>query len=134
MKGTYCLILMLHKDKQITIGKLGKIQFPKGIYIYVGSALANMEKRIERHLRQDKKMHWHIDYFLRHACIEDIAKIESPDRIECSLAHLISYLPYSRSIPRFGSSDCSCPSHLFYWSPSMAISTEPVSPPEIRGR
>ncbi len=131
MKGTYCLILMLHKDKQIRIGKLGRIQFTKGIYIYVGSALVNMEKRLERHRRQEKKMHWHIDYFLRYASITDIVKIESQDKLECSIARLISLLPFSRPISHFGCSDCSCQTHLFYLSSSTTISNAPASSPEI---
>ena len=31
--------------------------------MYVGSAKANLTKRIERHKRKRKKMHWHLDYF-----------------------------------------------------------------------
>ena len=116
MKGTYCLILLLPEDTNITIGQLGTLHFYKGYYTYVGSALLNMEKRLQRHIANTKKVHWHIDYFLEHARIIDIAYIESSEKLECSLARIISALPFSHSIPHFGSSDCSCPSHLFYFS------------------
>jgi len=112
---TYCLILKLPEEKEISIGKLGKLQFHHGTYIYIGSALKNMEKRLQRHMRQDKKLFWHIDYFLQYAQIIDIIRIDSPEKLECTIARLISILPSSQAIPNFGSSDCPCLCHLFYF-------------------
>lgn len=37
--------------------------------MYVGSAKANLTKRIERHKRKRKKMHWHLDYFRGHCAM-----------------------------------------------------------------
>lgn len=110
MKGSYVLIIKLDKDKEIEIGKLGKIKFKKGYYAYVGSALNNMEKRIERHFRKKKKMRWHIDYFLKHSKIIAVFYKESNKKEECKIASKFS-LPY---IKNFGCSDCKCKSHLFY--------------------
>ena len=116
MKGTYCLLINLNKDMNIDIGKLGNIFFPRGFYIYVGSALNNMEKRIQRHTQKTgKKMHWHIDYFLQHATITGTVQIETEKKLECTIAYLLSILPTSREIPHFGSSDCRCKSHLFHF-------------------
>ena len=115
MKGTYCLFIHLQKDIHITVGRLGCLFFPQGVYIYVGSALNNLEKRIQRHRKKDKKMHWHIDYFLQHATITNILTIETGDKLECSIAHLLSLIPSVQEIPNFGSSDCQCTSHLFYF-------------------
>ena len=64
LKGTYCLLIHLKQDSKITIGKLGEKNFQKGYYIYVGSALNSLKTRIQRHLRKEKKIHWHIDYLL----------------------------------------------------------------------
>ena len=96
---------MLEKDTEIRVGKLGVISFEGGNYIYVGSAPT--EKRVARHLRKDKKLHWHIDYFLENANIEKIYIVEGE---ECEFVEKIK-LPF---IDGFGSSDCTCPSHLFF--------------------
>ncbi|MGD2247676.1 MAG: GIY-YIG nuclease family protein [Candidatus Methanofastidiosia archaeon] len=105
MSFAYILVMNLPGNTGITIGKLGSINFKKGTYLYIGSAPS--EKRLERHLRTQKKMHWHIDYFLEKA---EITEIYITQKKECDVAHAID-LPY---ITGFGCSDCSCPSHLFY--------------------
>ncbi|MBU7009715.1 MAG: GIY-YIG nuclease family protein [Theionarchaea archaeon] len=105
MSFTYTLMMELSQDKKITVGKLGTILFKKGTYIYVGSAPS--EKRLQRHLRKEKKIFWHIDYFLQEAQIKEICIVDGE---ECEVADKID-LPF---IKRFGCSDCKCPSHLFY--------------------
>jgi len=112
MKGSYILIIQLKKDQKIQIGKLGKIHFSKGFYVYIGSALNGLEQRINRHLRKDKKNHWHIDYLFKHGNIIDIFYNENNSKEECNYAKKFEekLLP----IPNFGSSDCKCKSHLFY--------------------
>lgn len=72
--------------------------------------------RIVRHLRSDKKRHWHIDYFLEHAQIKELWTHQGKDRFECVWAQAALALPNARVIaPRFGSSDCTCPTHLLYF-------------------
>lgn len=111
MKGSYILIIELKKNKNIRVGKLGEINFMKGFYAYVGSALNNLEKRIKRHLKKDKKLRWHIDYLLKHAEIKEIYYRENIFKEECNIA---SYFNSLKFIEKFGSSDCKCKSHLFY--------------------
>lgn len=112
MKGSYILVINLKEKKSIQIGKLGKIIFEKGFYVYVGSALNGLEQRINRHLRTNKKKHWHIDYFLDFANIVDIFYKESQTRDECNIG--VELDNYLASIPDFGCSDCKCKSHLFF--------------------
>ena len=38
-KGNYCLIIKMKNDCTIKIGAKGNIDFKKGYYVYVGSAL-----------------------------------------------------------------------------------------------
>lgn len=116
MKGTYCLIIGVTRPTTIKVGSLGEIRFEKGFYIYVGSALNSLEGRVKRHLSSDKKIHWHIDYLLLHphTQIEEVIFSVGEQKIECSLANLIS--KGSSPVPRFGCSDCQCNSHLFYIS------------------
>jgi sugar fermentation stimulation protein A len=112
-KGAYLLILRLSEDKTVGVGGLGKICFEKGYYIYVGSAKKNLSKRIERHRRLRKKMHWHIDY-LRQACdFQATLLIRTRDDIECDVAGGVNAIADFK-VPGFGSSDCSCQSHLFH--------------------
>ena len=112
MKGSYLLLLELENDKTIPIGKLGEIAFNKGFYVYVGSALGGLEQRIKRHLRENKKIHWHIDYLLQYAKITDVFYKENNIREECHIAKKLD--KKLLSTPGFGCSDCICKSHLFY--------------------
>ncbi len=50
-RGSYLLILSLKRRRKINVGKLGRVHFRKGFYTYVGSAMANLSKRMERHRR-----------------------------------------------------------------------------------
>ena len=72
MKGSYILLFLLPNSKEISIGKLGRLLFKKGVYLYVGSAMNGLEQRIQRHLRTEKKIHWHIDYLLPHTAMTAI--------------------------------------------------------------
>jgi Uri superfamily endonuclease len=112
MKGIYALIIKLNKDTGITVGKLGPINFKKGYYTYIGSALNSLEGRIKRHLRKDKKIRWHIDYLLIEAQITEILFFETKEKLECKFAKEIQ--KNLESIKNFGCSDCSCKGHLFY--------------------
>ena len=112
MKGSYVILIRLPKAETITIGSLSDVYFPRGYYAYVGSALGGVKSRLNRHLKQSKKLHWHIDYLLQKASITDIIIGESEGRVECAMAQALS--AQFNSIPGFGSSDCHCPSHLFY--------------------
>ena len=111
MKGAYVLIINLKKDSTIQVGKLGKINFKKGIYAYVGSGMNNLEKRIERHFRlaKNKKgnVRWHIDYLLVNPDVRvvDVIPIESDRKIECEISQLLEKKAL-RTIPGFGSTDC----------------------------
>jgi Uri superfamily endonuclease len=115
LKGTYCLLIYLKQNSQINVGKLGEINFKAGYYIYVGSALNSLETRIKRHLRDDKKMFWHVDYLLdvKDAGIDNVQFVISDEKLECDLASQIS--KNGIIITGFGCSDCKCESHLFYF-------------------
>ncbi|MBI5458408.1 DUF123 domain-containing protein [Methanobacterium sp.] len=115
LKGTYCLLINLNKNQSIEIGKKGEIQFKKGCHVYVGSALNSLEGRIKRHLRQNKKMHWHVDYLLDspHTQVTEVFYSDDGDKHECELAAQIALK--GAEIKGFGCSDCNCPAHLFYF-------------------
>lgn len=114
MNGAYCLLINCRKTQSIDIGRLGAIEFAKGFYIYVGSALNGIEKRISRHLRKEKRRFWHIDYFLsnRYVNVDSIYCLKSNKKMECNIAVKVNSI--AKSINGFGSSDCKCRSHLFF--------------------
>jgi len=112
MKGTYTLLIKLPENIEIQIGKLGKINFNSGFYAYVGSALNNLEKRIERHKRKNKKFHWHIDYLLEKSEIVEVIYAETNSKFECNIAKKLN--ENLKCVKNFGCSDCDCKSHLFY--------------------
>lgn len=114
MKGCYCLVIRLDETTEIRIGKkLGKIKFNKGHYVYVGSAMNSLISRIKRHLSDEKKLHWHIDYFLKYSQITEVIYNRSNRKIECDLSQYIA--SKTSGIRNFGCSDCDCESHLYYF-------------------
>lgn len=110
--GCYLLIIYLHENKSINIGRLESIYFEAGYYIYVGSAMINLNQRINRHKRKNKKLFWHIDYLLQEARLLHALPIRSEIDLECSIAKDIKNIA-ERQVNGFGSSDCNCGGHLF---------------------
>lgn len=110
--GVYAMVLQLEKAQDLEIGSKGILHFKEGYYIYVGSAKAHLSKRLERHKRKRKKMHWHLDY-LRGSChVIAALPIRTAAPLECLLAKAVEAVA-DWSVPGFGCSDCHCQSHLF---------------------
>jgi len=112
IKGSYALLLELPRGERLGVGSLGSIFFSPGSYAYVGSAMNGLKGRINHHLKTKKRLHWHIDYLEEKATILEVVLFPGPKRLECLLASDLSR--HFSSIPGFGSSDCHCPSHLFW--------------------
>jgi sugar fermentation stimulation protein A len=114
-KGSYILVFYNEKPFKKIIGSLGERDFKKGYYVYVGSALHGLEKRIKRHLRQTKKIRWHMDYISPQCMkVEKVYPIRRPDRIEVGLARGMMEI-CAEFVPGFGSSDSEIDSHFFYF-------------------
>lgn len=113
MKGIYILIIQVSSDAAVEVGALGKLTFKKGLYAYVGSAQSNLEKRVNRHLKKEKRKFWHIDYLLDNEAAKVIAVFhkQSDKAGECTVAKAIG--ERSEAVAGFGSSDCNCKSHLY---------------------
>jgi sugar fermentation stimulation protein A len=107
----YVLFLFLSKPRRIRVGALGIIGFEPGLYFYVGSGGRSPARRIARHARPRKNKFWHIDYLTAHARVLGAMVFEASRSLECHIAVALegAFTP----VPRFGSSDCSCTSHLF---------------------
>ncbi len=116
--GTYCLTFHCTILSQVTVGKLGTYQIVPGYYCYVGSAFGRggLKSRIERHLKVNKRNHWHLDYIRPYFEPVEICYTTDSIKREHQWSKLLLKDIYS-SIPinKFGSSDCHCPTHLFYY-------------------
>lgn len=120
--GCYAVCYKVESPLALQIGKLGLMEFEPGHYAYVGSAKVNMQARVDRHARKEKKLRWHVDYFS--TCAEHVETycFFTSQNLECVLAeHLATRC--RESSERFGCSDCRCKSHLFCFE----------SPEQMRG-
>ncbi len=129
MKVTYIVVINLLENSKIKIGSLGEIDFVKGYYLYIGSAMGNrgsttLENRVKRHIskQKNKKIFWHIDYLLtnKKCVITHIYLIPSLNRLECIIAKEISEIS-DNIIKDFGSTDCDCLSHLYYFEMFLGL-------------
>jgi len=113
VNGIYALIIRINEDTCINVGAIGETHFKKGIYVYVGSAQTNLEQRVKRHLRREKRLFWHIDYLLNSdaAKIQKTLFMQGDKTTECKIAREIG--ERGQSVNGFGCSDCDCRSHLF---------------------
>ncbi len=116
--GAYLLLIRLAQPTPLPIARYAGIILPPGWYVYAGNAngAGGMRARIARHLRRDKRAHWHVDHLTRDASVTPICIADSD---ECRLVALLRALPaFVAPIPGFGSTDCRrCESHLHHWAP-----------------
>jgi len=124
-KGSYVLLIKLPEENTISIGSLKAVHFRRGYYAYVGSAMGGFKPRLNRHLKGNKRPHWHIDYLLARASINSIILCQTQDRTECNIAQALSH--QFDAIPGFGSSDCKCHSHLFFATEERQMKSKVMS-------
>ena len=116
-RGAYCLCIAVDEDIDVEVGALGMKAFPRGPYVYIGSALNGLEARILRHIETSRGLRkvtrWHIDYLLREpeVRIESVHLWVTDERVECTFAEEVS--SRGDAVRGFGCSDCRCESHLF---------------------
>jgi Uri superfamily endonuclease len=112
--GTYALLLELHEPTELRVGRLGRIYFDSPFYLYFGSALGpgGLGARLKRHLQPTGRTHWHIDYLRQVAEVLAVWHTRDTVRLECTWANAALALRGVSFVPRFGSSDCRCHSHL----------------------
>jgi endonuclease-3 len=112
--GTYTLVVNVPSPTTLSVGALGTQELPAGGYAYTGSALGTGGfSRVERHHRlatgDHEARHWHVDYLLGHPETTLRAAVFALDvDLECEIAAALGDGP----VDGFGSSDCSCRSHL----------------------
>jgi Uri superfamily endonuclease len=116
--GTYALILQSNEPETVDVGRLGQVSIQVGYYVYVGSAHCSggLSARVGRHLSRAKKIHWHIDYLTLRIPVIAVWYMCSTQRYEHEWATFFAGMPESEITAKgFGSSDCRCVAHLFYF-------------------
>lgn len=111
--GAYGLTFRLDGPMILPIATLRNPVLAAGDYVYAGSAFGpgGIRARVTRHLRADKKPHWHIDHLSARAWYIDVRTY--PGERECALVADMLAEGAEFPVPGFGSSDCrDCAAHL----------------------
>jgi Uri superfamily endonuclease len=112
--GAYVLLIRLEDEFEGQVGRLGDIALSAGEYLYFGSARGpgGMAARIKRHIRSDKKPHWHVDRLTLAGRVVEFLAV--PNGHECELREkAMAHISLVVRVKGFGSSDCRrCPAHL----------------------
>lgn len=111
--GLYIAAFHLARSRNVRVGKLGRVRFRQGVYLYVGSAQRNLSARLQRHSRKKKPLRWHVDYLSSKARMLGAMMLGGPREHECELAKELGRM-FELCVPGFGASDCGCGGHLFY--------------------
>ena len=112
--GAYLLAIDLRTPMTVAIARRPPRTLAPGCYLYCGSAYGpgGLAARLRRHLRADKKPHWHVDQLTVAAGVAGIAV--SPADCECDIVDQLKVAAdVSVPVAGFGSSDCRrCSAHL----------------------
>ena len=127
--GAYLLAIDLRMRTTVVIAGRPLRTLVPGCYLYCGSAHGpgGLAARLRRHLRADKKPHWHIDQLTVRAGVAGIAV--SPAGRECDIVDLLTDAA-AVSVPfaGFGSSDCRrCSAHLLQVAGRFQVPPELLS-------
>ena len=113
-KGSYILCFRNPRRRRIVVGALGTIVFNAGYYLYSGSGMGDLFARIERHRRKTSLRHWHVDHLKDVMAMAAHLPVVGDLPGECGLAAGLA-AKGGEAVPGFGSSDCTCGSHLLHF-------------------
>src|ERR1019366_9681075 len=114
--GTNALILSCASNARIRVGRLGTKRLQPGYYMYLGSAFGpgGLRARIAHHQTASTRPHWHIDFLRAHTRLHLVWLRYDMTRREHEWARAMQKVEGATiPFPRFGASDCNCPSHLY---------------------
>ena len=122
--GTYVLTLRATHKQDVQIGRLGQLSVRPGFYVYIGSAFGpgGVQARVRHHAKISERPHWHIDYLRQTAELKQVWYTHDPVRREHVWAEVFTNTRgASIPLPGFGSSDCTCVSHLYFFQRQPAL-------------
>ncbi|MEM3407653.1 MAG: GIY-YIG nuclease family protein [Nitrososphaerota archaeon] len=115
--GIYALIIHIKNNINVTLAK-NIHYFSPGYYVYLGSAkqYGGVNSRVNRHLKKNKKLRWHIDYLTtsNSVKIKAIVYTKTIHFKECAFIKILKKDCFEIASKGFGSSDCKekCGAHL----------------------
>jgi Uri superfamily endonuclease len=124
--GTYAIMLTPNAERSIKIGKLGMLRVQSGYYIYVGSAFGpgGLKARLAHHKRISNRPRWHIDYLRKVTQIEEFWYTYDSRHLEHQWAKIVAAAKGAEApFAGFGSSDCNCRAHLYYFKSKPTIAS-----------
>ncbi|MEE4604421.1 MAG: GIY-YIG nuclease family protein [Desulfobacteraceae bacterium] len=113
------MVFKTERNKRLVIGKLGILNLQPGYYVYVGSAFGpgGLKARIGHHRKTFSRPHWHIDYLSEYLSpVEVWYTFDAAHREDHWSQVLAGIRGASIPLPGFGSTDCRCMSHLYFFS------------------
>lgn len=115
--GTYILVFRNATEFTVHVGKLGSTTILAGYCAYVGSAFGpgGLNSRVARHSKKNKVHRWHMDYIRDHMQLVEVWYSVDLRKVECLWSDKLYSLGGTCPAYRFGSSDCKCESHFFYF-------------------
>ena len=117
--GAYAMLIALAAPLAVKAGAKSASLAP-GLYLYCGSARGpgGLAARIARHMRQEKRAHWHVDQLTRAG--QALGAFVFPGGDECAVNAALAEFP--TPLEGFGSSDCRiCRSHLRFWPKALRL-------------
>lgn len=115
--GAYVLLIGLARPVVLTTPRFSGVTVTPGWYAYAGNANGpgGLRARVARHLRRDKRAHWHVDQLTHEASVTALC---FPGSDECRLVESLALAAaFTIPVPGFGSTDCQrCESHLVRWA------------------
>ncbi|MDD4206530.1 MULTISPECIES: DUF123 domain-containing protein [unclassified Mesotoga] len=109
-KGDYVVLFFL-KEAVVISSLCRSWTLDAGYYMYIGSAMSSLAERVKRHLIEEKRKFWHIDYFREKAEVVAALLLPTEEQREEELSNFVS--EYGEAVPKFGASDCSTDSNLY---------------------
>ena len=115
--GTYALFLSLEEELHTEVGTLGPCTFPRGVHVYAGSAMGGLRARLARHVRREKRVHWHVDMLTTAPGCRVLGAVVFTSTVlgECDIVASLEGVEDAEVRPlHFGASDHGCRGHLVW--------------------
>ncbi len=131
--GTYALFIHVEEEVRTRVGALGPCSFPTGVHVYAGSAMRGLRARLARHVRREKRVHWHVDRLTTAGGCRVLGAVvfTSPVLRECDIIGSLESIESIEAVdgidgaevrpPRFGASDHGCRGHLVWMGEEVSI-------------
>ena len=124
--GIDALVLECRWTGSVRIGRLGTQELPPGFYVYVGSAYGpgGVAARKEHHRQIANRRHWHMNYLWPACDLLAVGFRTDTASQEHAWAYAVARLSSAAvPMPSFGSSNCQCKAHLFWFARLPSVRT-----------